>query len=426
MCAATYRGFVTSATVIERSQWRIQGPINWENLCPEKAQHFIKTAPVRDTRANMERNRFRMLLVQPPDSYTTFDWTHFFKSGGSAVLRAAGEACWIGDEFKYYVEKGTTGATVVETENSISLIAQTPKDNLPFFSLALTELNNGRQKSDADWVCLVFADQGVDLEKLMCNVPFPSDFSPPFSPDLMFLPVSLLQWQVEQTRDHVNYLTERIVGQDEKLISEAPVFDKIKRLEEIRSALFRLEKEHLMLHRRWTFEQDLAAKLLQCFQAIERRKSHDELATYSQKLRQRVHTQSDLSSTLRHDLDTVPEKIRFQHAMIDGKINITIAHNSGLAANAARRDSSFMKTIAIITLLFLPGTFVAAVFSMSMFTWESDGSVVVSRHLWLYFAIAVPLTLVVMIIWVLWTLRGEKDYRKKAIADPEKVYMRRI
>ncbi|KAF3128853.1 hypothetical protein TWF703_009228 [Orbilia oligospora] len=328
----------------------------------------------------MEKNRFRVLLVQS----ATSDRAGLFKQ--SSILKAAKEANWIGDEFLYFLEKGTTGSAVVETENHTSFIAQTPKDDLPYFSLALTELNNCRSKSDADWGCILFTDRGIDLENLICNIQFPSDFSAPLPPDFMFLPACLLQWQVQETRDQVNTLSDRILAQDDKLAGR-----KTEGLE------------------------NLAAKLLQCFQTIERSASKEEVATYSRKLCQQVRTQNDLSGTLKHDLDTIPGKLKFQHGMIDSQISIMIAKNSEFAATAARKDSSFMRTIAIITLIFLPGTFVAAVFSMSMFNWEADGSVVVSKHIWMYFAITVPLTTVVVISWLIWTIKSEKDYNKKCL-----------
>ncbi|KAK6541116.1 hypothetical protein TWF694_008489 [Orbilia ellipsospora] len=399
--SVTFKGLVTSATVIERSQWRIRSPINWENLTENEAKDFIKTTPVRDRRTNMEKNRFRILLVQS----TIAQRSQLIRQHG--ILETAREMHWIGEEFTYFMEKGTTGSTVVERDSSTGIIAQTPKDGLPYFSLAVTELNNCRVKADADWACLIFTDRDIDVENLLCSANFPSDFAPPLSPDFMFLPSCLLQWQVQETRDRVNSLTENILAQDDKLTA-----GQSRALEKTRSALFELEKTHLTLSRRWSFEQDLAAKLLECFRVIERRASRDDEAFYSRKLRQHVQTQNNLSATLRHDLDTIPGKIKFQHGMIDNQISIMIAKNSQTTAEASRKDSSFMRTIAIITLVFLPGTFVAAIFSMSMFDWESDGSVVVSKHLWIYFAITIPLTVMTMIIWIIWSIKSEKDYRK--------------
>lgn len=67
-----------------------------------------------------------------------------------------------------------------------------------------------------------------------------------------------------------------------------------------------------------------------------------------------------------------------------------------------------MKTIAIMTILFLPGTFVATLFGMDMFSWGSEegvGDPKVSRFFWVYWIISVPLTLFVVVTWLLWTRR---------------------
>ena len=47
---------------------------------------------------------------------------------------------------------------------------------------------------------------------------------------------------------------------------------------------------------------------------------------------------------------------------MDGQTSMMIARNSNLAAEEARRDSASMKTIAIVTLVFLPGTSLAVSF----------------------------------------------------------------
>ena len=46
-------------------------------------------------------------------------------------------------------------------------------------------------------------------------------------------------------------------------------------------------------------------------------------------------------------------------AQRDSILNLQVANGSNALADAARRDSSAMKTIAVLTILFLPGTFVA-------------------------------------------------------------------
>ncbi|TGO13245.1 hypothetical protein BTUL_0073g00130 [Botrytis tulipae] len=62
-------------------------------------------------------------------------------------------------------------------------------------------------------------------------------------------------------------------------------------------------------------------------------------------------------------------------------------------ALASKRDSSAMKTIAILGILFLPGTFVAN---------GSNLSTAVSPSFWIYWVITLPVTLIILVLWYLW------------------------
>lgn len=73
-----------------------------------------------------------------------------------------------------------------------------------------------------------------------------------------------------------------------------------------------------------------------------------------------------------------------------------------------KRDSIAMKTISILGIIYLPGTFVATLFSMDMFSWgENDGrgasSLGVSSSMWVYWAVSVPLTIITCLVWVVWS-----------------------
>jgi hypothetical protein len=62
-----------------------------------------------------------------------------------------------------------------------------------------------------------------------------------------------------------------------------------------------------------------------------------------------------------------------------------------------------MEAIAAVTMFFLPGTFVASLFSMPIFRWNSDsGNDVVSRRIWAYWAVTVPLRLITFGCFLLW------------------------
>ncbi|KAF2112264.1 hypothetical protein BDV96DRAFT_525022 [Lophiotrema nucula] len=103
-------------------------------------------------------------------------------------------------------------------------------------------------------------------------------------------------------------------------------------------------------------------------------------------------------------------------AQVDSNVSSTIAATTGL-------DSVAMKALAFVTTLFLPPTFIATLFSMSMFDWQTDGKAhssnldegtkIVSRRFWIYWAISVPLTIAVLLTWRTWYHREKNHYRQK-------------
>lgn len=90
----------------------------------------------------------------------------------------------------------------------------------------------------------------------------------------------------------------------------------------------------------------------------------------------------------------------------DNKTNLEIARTSRKIAEATLRDSSSMITIATMTMLFLPSTFVSAVLSMAFFTNGSDEAgrpiLAVLPQWWIFPATTIPLKALVFIIWRVW------------------------
>ncbi|KAI9711518.1 MAG: hypothetical protein M1820_002082 [Bogoriella megaspora] len=66
-------------------------------------------------------------------------------------------------------------------------------------------------------------------------------------------------------------------------------------------------------------------------------------------------------------------------------------------AKAAMRDSASMKTIAIMTMGFLPATFLAALFAVPSLQW--DQPTVIGSRFWVYWAITIPTTVLVFLVW---------------------------
>ena len=61
-----------------------------------------------------------------------------------------------------------------------------------------------------------------------------------------------------------------------------------------------------MLHRRWSFAQELARNLTRCFDMIEKRNSSVGPVEYSAILRDNVQAQEAILGTLIQDLDITP------------------------------------------------------------------------------------------------------------------------
>ncbi|EPE27499.1 hypothetical protein GLAREA_04290 [Glarea lozoyensis ATCC 20868] len=79
--------------------------------------------------------------------------------------------------------------------------------------------------------------------------------------------------------------------------------------------------------------------------------------------------------------------------------NGQVAKTSAIIAKESKKDSSAMKAIAVLTMFFLPGTFLATIFAMPVFNWEDSNSPAIREGFKYYWAIAIPITFLVLVIW---------------------------
>lgn len=84
-------------------------------------------------------------------------------------------------------------------------------------------------------------------------------------------------------------------------------------------------------------------------------------------------------------------------AQCDSQIQVRIGEE-------ARKEATAMKAIAVITMTFLPATFISSVFSTPFFHFEQaqgEGgeSLAVSSQFWIYWAFAAPLSLFTLLLW---------------------------
>ncbi|VUC34200.1 unnamed protein product [Clonostachys rosea] len=73
-----------------------------------------------------------------------------------------------------------------------------------------------------------------------------------------------------------------------------------------------------------------------------------------------------------------------------------------------KEDSASMKTIAVLTMVFLPATAVSSFFGMAFFNLSETGQFVTSREIWIFAVISVPLTVLIWSLWVFWSHLSRK------------------
>lgn len=107
----------------------------------------------------------------------------------------------------------------------------------------------------------------------------------------------------------------------------------------------------------------------------------------------------------------------------DANASIELAKDSRTIALAAKHDSSSMKTVAYMTMAFLPATFFAAFFSIQAFEWK-DNSLVMNKRFWVYWAATLPVTGLVFLVWYLITRKKEIRERLERQAGEAEILKR--
>ncbi|KAF7547798.1 hypothetical protein G7Z17_g7492 [Cylindrodendrum hubeiense] len=110
---------------------------------------------------------------------------------------------------------------------------------------------------------------------------------------------------------------------------------------------------------------------------------------------------------LENYIHTTLERLKVQREALynimsqrEARLSLQIAGEQRRIAHASKRDSTAMKTLSLMGALFLPGTYLASVFSMTFFNFE-EGIPVVSVQLWIYFAVTVPITALIVGAWMM-------------------------
>ncbi|KAE8341467.1 hypothetical protein BDV24DRAFT_132027 [Aspergillus arachidicola] len=194
------------------------------------------------------------------------------------------------------------------------------------------------------------------------------------------------------------------------------------------STIFAMHSKHGRMHRHFcTFQanlhllQDLAAQSSQG-QTTPLRPEFQTAASITHRLQQISTGYKDLEQqalSLKEGasllLTTLWSLIAQRDSQISQKantINQEIAASSRVIAKASGHDSSAMKALAVLTMVFLPGTTLATILALPAFDWESHRFWPTARSsIWIFCALSAILTFLVLYIWRYWFLGTiwEKD-----------------
>ncbi|KAH9908537.1 hypothetical protein F4778DRAFT_350718 [Xylariomycetidae sp. FL2044] len=98
----------------------------------------------------------------------------------------------------------------------------------------------------------------------------------------------------------------------------------------------------------------------------------------------------------------------------DSNLNTKIARANTNLAMETKREGTQMRSIALLTMIYLPISSVAAIFSMDLFNWGAGaGESVVSQYIWIFAVLSLGLTALTLFAWRHVTYRHEKKKKKK-------------
>lgn len=122
--------------------------------------------------------------------------------------------------------------------------------------------------------------------------------------------------------------------------------------------------------------------------------------------------------SIEHYANTTLERLAIQRAALstalaqrESRVNLEIAGQQRRLAHASKRDSDSMKTLSLVGAVFLPATFISSIFSTTFFDFQAaEGQPVVAANFWIYFAVSIPITLVVVLGWMFWSERRTRSH----------------
>ncbi|KAL4794834.1 hypothetical protein BDV19DRAFT_364006 [Aspergillus venezuelensis] len=146
------------------------------------------------------------------------------------------------------------------------------------------------------------------------------------------------------------------------------------------------------------------------------------LASWVQSMKQNLESAQMVTNSCRSTLSLLLN-MRNNHSVEENtKFLATMAehgseenHQVKDIAEATRKDSEAMKTIAMMTMFYLPASFVATLFSMGIFNFDFEngrkGTISLSGYWWIYAVVTIPLTIGTFLFF--WLMRKRQQNQGK-------------
>jgi hypothetical protein len=152
------------------------------------------------------------------------------------------------------------------------------------------------------------------------------------------------------------------------------------------------------------WEVDKSVDMSEVFDA--QKSQCDNSTRWTTVYRQRTEIRINLVGSLRSVESivtplTLTTKLFHLAAQRESRTTTQIATATSRVAEQTQRDSASMITMATVTTLFLPGTFISAVLSTTVFDYKDD-DLSVSTKWWVLPASMIPMTVVLAVSWWMW------------------------
>ncbi|KAI9705339.1 MAG: hypothetical protein M1820_005169 [Bogoriella megaspora] len=127
----------------------------------------------------------------------------------------------------------------------------------------------------------------------------------------------------------------------------------------------------------------------------------------------RLTSELNLLTSLKYRSQSNKERLQNELNLAFNVVTQNDSRISVLIGRAVQSDSTAMKTLAMLTMVFLPATFTSSIFSMVFFDYTpgnaasgEPGRLVVSEKWWIFWAVAIPLTALTVGCWRAWLRWG--------------------